>query len=146
MVNRGIDFWPLLLLQGLENAHCRTVNVTGYERHSDPLPVGKQLELFNEPISFSLHKEIDKRKLKVSINKPCGCGRSSDRSVNDPSSVGESGTSHRVAVERTRSSNNSASALNLLTNPESPIVPVFPRATNGFSLDSSAVSRNTIRG
>jgi hypothetical protein len=34
----------------------------------------------------------------------------------------------------------------LFTNPESPSEPVFPMATNGFSLESRAVSRNTIRG
>lgn len=47
---------------------------------------------------------------------------------------------------RTRSSNNSASALNLLTNPDKPIDPFLPSTTRGLNLDSSAASRNTMRG
>ena len=46
----------------------------------------------------------------------------------------------------TRSSSSSASALNLLTKPDKPIEPFRPRATKGLSFESSAVSRNTIRG
>jgi len=46
----------------------------------------------------------------------------------------------------TRSSNNSASALNLLTNPERPKEPFLPRCTSGLNFESSALSRKTIRG
>lgn len=46
----------------------------------------------------------------------------------------------------TKSSNSSASALNLLTNPESPSDPFLPNATRGLNFDPNAFSRNTIRG
>lgn len=51
-----------------------------------------------------------------------------------------------LAVKHTRSSSNSASALNLFTKPPNPIVPLRPRAMKGFNLESSADSRKTIRG
>jgi hypothetical protein len=46
----------------------------------------------------------------------------------------------------TRSSSNSASALNLLTKEESPRDPDFPRATRGLNFDSNAVSKKTNLG
>ena len=47
---------------------------------------------------------------------------------------------------RTRSSSNSASALNLFTNPFRPSDPLLPSETRGFSFDPSIVSRKTMRG
>ena len=55
-------------------------------------------------------------------------------------------TFHHQPRRLTKSSNNSASELNLLTNPLSPSDPLLPSATKGLNLLSSAVSRNTMRG
>ena len=46
----------------------------------------------------------------------------------------------------TKSSNSSASALNLFTKPFKPKDPDLPNARRGLSLDDNAVSRNTMRG
>lgn len=51
-----------------------------------------------------------------------------------------------VLERHTKSSKSSASALNLLTNPDKPRDPVLLMATIGLNLDSSAVSKKTIRG
>ena len=47
---------------------------------------------------------------------------------------------------RTRSSNNSASPLNLFTNPFKPNDPDLPNVTRGLNFDDSMVSRNAMRG
>ena len=62
------------------------------------------------------------------------------KKINKPS------TWHHQQRKLTKSSNNSASALNLLTNPLSPSDPFLPSATRGLNLLSSADSRNTMRG
>ena len=47
---------------------------------------------------------------------------------------------------RTRSSNNSASPLNLFTNPFKPKDPVLPNVTRGLNFDDNTLSRNAKRG
>jgi hypothetical protein len=46
----------------------------------------------------------------------------------------------------TRSSNNSASPLNLFTNPFNPNDPDLPNVTRGLNFDDNTVSRNAMRG
>ena len=139
--------WLTLLSRDerLEQPNSCTVNVTGDECHPDALVPGYVLQITDEKVSFPLHGlglDIFYRWYPESESHLVATGC--------PVIVLRKAMRHVLQQTKltwlTRSSNSSASALNLLTNPERPNVPFLPRWRRGLNFESRAVSRKTIRG
>ena len=129
--NRSIRCF-LIPIKRLEIANSSTMHIPRQERHSRMRLQRKFSKLHNKFISLCL----------VALRRPMIIllhNRESIKRHQDELLLSGSGG-------LTRSSSNSASALNLLTNPPTFVDPRLPIATRGFNFDSSKASMKFIRG
>ena len=129
--NRSIRCF-LIPIKRLEIANSSTAHIPGQKRHARMRLEREFSKLHNKLISLRL----------VALRRPMIillCNRESVKRYQGEWLLSGSGG-------LTRSSSNSASALNLLTNPPTFVDPRLPIATRGFNLDSSKASMKFIRG
>ncbi len=158
-VRRGLYLRRALCAQRLEQPNRRAVHVARKKSDANALHFCEVLQLLDEPVAlflFAVRTSAIRKKKHAQSRSGADAHLVAPRRpvIVLPKSKAQTGqvlippTPHTgyLTLQRTKSSNSSASALNLFTNPLRPSAPARPSATSGLNLLSSALSRKTRRG